>query len=112
MRARFLRAATPFICTALLTIAGPATTAFSATTIYERECQSPWSNVELLEHLTLSRHGERTPHHCQRREHHAPTGSCAGAPESRAAGLTRHWNPRALADAHRQRNGFGGPLRP
>ncbi len=48
MRARFLRAATPFICTALLTIAGPATTAFSATTIYERECQSPWSNVELL----------------------------------------------------------------
>jgi len=106
-----LRVLAVLVCTTLLTLAGPATTALTRTVeIFEREGQPAGTITELIEHATPLRTCERTHIYRMRREHHAPKGSCAAASESRGAGFSRHWSPRALDDAYRLHNGFGGPM--
>lgn len=98
------------VCTSLLAFAGPALITLNRVDpTSTTEQRLPWAGDEILEHVKFTRSGERSPVHCMRRVHRAPTGSCATA-AARGGGFSRHWSSRAQGDARRAHNGFGGPL--
>ncbi|HRX84942.1 MAG TPA: hypothetical protein P5572_07985 [Phycisphaerae bacterium] len=91
----------------LLLVAGAFGGAMTRSGLAEYEVKGEWVGYEeLASHVSPRRHERHQHRHSWRTTPESPSASAGDL----SAGRPRPGHRRPLNDAHRQRNGFGGPL--